>query len=194
MANKELAKIFYEISDYLKMDNIPFKPAAYRRAALTIDGLEEDIEAIYKKKGLNGLKDIPGIGESIALKIEEFLKTGKIKYYEKFKKRMPLNLEELTSVEGLGPRKAKILYEKLGIKSLSDLEKAAKSHKISKLFGFGDKEEENILEGIQFLKKSRGRFLLGYIMPTAKKFLQRLKSLPEVKQADLAGSIRRGKG
>ncbi|HHE76786.1 MAG TPA: DNA polymerase III, partial [Candidatus Parcubacteria bacterium] len=163
MANKELAKIFYEISDYLKMDNIPFKPAVYRRAALTIDGLEEDIEAIYKKKGLNGLKDIPGIGESIALKIEEFLKTGKIKYYEKFKKRMPLNLEELTSVEGLGPRKAKILYEKLGIKSLSDLEKAAKSHKISKLFGFGDKEEENILEGIQFLKKSRGRFLLGYI-------------------------------
>ena len=193
MKNKELAKIFYAIADYLKMEGVAFKPTAYKRAALAIENLEEDIEKIYKKGGLKELEKIPGVGKSIALKIVEYLKTGKIERYEKFKKKAPIDLEEIVSIEGMGPKKAKVLYQKLGIKNLKDLERAAKRHQIAPLFGFGEKTEKSILEGIEFLKKSKKRFLLGYIMPIAENILERLKNLREVKQVSLAGSIRRMK-
>ena len=193
MKNQELAKMFYEIADYLEMDEVPFKPYAYQKAAITLETLEEDVEEIYKKGGIKTLEDVPGVGKSIAEKIEEYLKTGRIKYYEQFKKRLPLNLEEIISVEGVGPKKAKVLYQKLGIRNLKDLEKAAKVHKIAPLFGFGEKTEKNILESIAFLKRSKGRFLLGEILPQVKNILDKLKSLKEVGQISVAGSVRRMK-
>ena len=193
MKNQEIAKIFYEIADYLEMEGVAFKPYAYQKAAITLETLEEDVEEIYKKGGLKALEEIPGVGESIALKIEEYLKTGKIKYYEELKKKTPVNLEELMSVEGMGPKRTKVLYEKLDIKTLGDLEKAAKAHKIAPLFGFGEKTEKNILEGIEFLKRSKGRFLLGEILPIVKEVCQKLKNLKEVEKIDPAGSVRRMK-
>jgi len=193
MKNQELAKIFYEITDYLEMEDVAFKPAAFRKVAINLETLKEDVEKIYKKGGLKALEDIPGVGENIALKIEEYLKTGKIKSYEQLKKKTPINLEEIMPVQGMGPRKAKILYQKLGVKNLKDLEKAAKSHKIASLFGFGEKTEKNILEGIAFLKRSKGRFLLGDIMPVVKEVLEELKKLKEVKEINVAGSVRRMK-
>jgi DNA polymerase (family 10) len=193
MKNQEIAKIFYEIADYLEMEGVKFKPYAYQKAAITLEGLEEDVEEIYKRGGLEALKKIPGVGESIALKIEEYLKTGKIKYYEEFKKKMPIDLEELIQVEGMGPKKAKVLYEKLGVKNLKDLEKAAREHKIAPLFGFGEKTEKNILEGVEFLKRSKGRFLLGEILPKVKEIYEKLKKLKEVERVDVVGSIRRMK-
>jgi len=193
MKNQELAKIFYEIANYLEMEGVAFKPYAYQKAAITLETLEEDVEEIYKKGGIKSLKEIPGVGESIALKIEEYLKTGKIKYYEEFKKKIPVNLEEIIAVEGMGPKKAKVLYQKLGIRNLKDLEKAAKSHKIAPLFSFGEKTEKNILEGIAFLERSKGRFLLGEILPKVKEVYQGLKTLKEVEKIDPAGSVRRMK-
>jgi len=193
MKNQEIAKIFYEIADYLEMEGVAFKPYAYQKAAITLETLEEDVEEIYKRGGREALLKIPGIGESMADKIEEYLKTGKIKYYEGFKKKTPVNLEELMAVEGMGPKKAKVLYEKLRIKNLKDLERAAKEHKIATLFGFGEKTEKNILEGINFLKRSKGRFLLGDILPKVKEVEQKLKSLKEVERVDVVGSIRRRK-
>ena len=193
MKNQELAKIFYEIAAYLEMEGVAFKPYAYEKAALALETLEEDIEEIYKKGGLPALKDIPGIGESIAEKIEEYLKKGKIKYYQGLKKKTPLNIEELTAVEGMGPKKVKILYQKLGIRNLKDLEKAARAHKIAPLFGFGEKTEKNILEGIAFLKRSKGRFLLGDILPVAREVYEKLKNLKEVEEISPAGSVRRMK-
>ena len=139
------------------MEGVAFKPYAYQKAALTLETLEKDVEEIYKRGGVKALKEIPGVGESIAKQIEEYLKTGKVNGYEKLKKKTPINLEEIIAVEGVGPRKAKTLYQKLGIRNLKDLERAAKSHKISPLFGFGEKTEKNILEGIAFLKRSKGR-------------------------------------
>ncbi|MDI6591955.1 MAG: helix-hairpin-helix domain-containing protein, partial [Patescibacteria group bacterium] len=165
MKNQEIANIFYEIADFLEMEGVQFKPYAYQKAALTLEGLEKDVADIYKEGGREALRKIPGIGESMANKIEEYLKTGKIKYYEDLKKKTPVNIQELTAVEGLGPKKVKVLYQKLGIRNLKDLEKAAKAHKIAPLFGFGVKTEKNILEGIEFLKRSKGRFLLGDILP-----------------------------
>lgn len=193
MKNQEIAKIFYEIANYLEMEGVAFKPYAYQKAALTLEGLEKDVEEIYKEGRREALLKIPGIGESMAEKIEEYLKTGKIKYYEELKKKTPVNIEELMAVEGMGPKKAKVLYQKLGIRNLKDLEKAAKSHKIASLFGFGEKTEKNILEGINFLKRSKGRFLLGEILPTVKEVYQKLKSLKEVEKIDPAGSVRRMK-
>ncbi len=193
MKNQEIAKIFYEIANYLEMEGVAFKPYAYKRVANALGALEENVEDIYKQGGLKGLEKIPGVGKNIALKIEEYLKTGKIKYYEKLKKETPFSLEEIIAVEGMGPKQARILYQKLKIKNLKDLEKAANAHKIASLFGFGEKTEKNILEGIAFLKKSKGRFLLGKILPVAKEILENLKRLKEVKKINLAGSVRRMK-
>jgi DNA polymerase (family 10) len=193
MRNEELAQIFYELANYLEMDEVAFKPYAYKKAAAVLESLEEDVTGIYKRGGLRALEKIPGVGKSIAEKIEEFLKTGKIGYYEAFKKRLPLDLEEIISVEGMGPKKAKVLYQKLGVRNLKTLEKAARVHKIASLFGFGGKTEKNILEGIEFLKRSKGRFLLGDILPRVKEILDELKNIKEVEQISSAGSVRRMK-
>lgn len=193
MKNREIAKIFYGIAEYLKMDDVAFRPQAYEKAALALESLEESVENIYEKGGKRALEEIPGVGKHIAERIEEYLKTGKIDYYEQFKKRLPLNMEELMAVEGLGPRKIKILYQKLGVSDLKSLEKVVKSRKIAPLFGFGEKTEKNILVGIEFLKRSKGRFLLGEILPSAKEVFQKLEKLEDVKEVSMAGSIRRMK-
>ncbi|MEI7424963.1 MAG: DNA polymerase/3'-5' exonuclease PolX, partial [Candidatus Staskawiczbacteria bacterium] len=101
--------------------------------------------------------------------------------------------DELLKVEGLGAQKVKILYQKLGVKNLKELEKAARLHKIAPIFGFGEKTENNILQGLEFLKQSKGRFLLGEIMPTVKAVQERLKQQKEVKEISVAGSVRRQK-
>ena len=193
MKNKEIARIFTEIAEYLEMEGVAFKPYAYQKAALTLETLKDDVEDLYGKGGLKALKGIPGVGESIAHKIEEYLKTGKIEYYEEFKRKLPIALDEIVAVEGVGPKKAKVLFEKLGIKTLEELEEAANTHKIAPLFGFGEKTEKNILQAIEFLKGSKGRFLLGEILPIADEVLKKLQSLPEVERADTGGSVRRRK-
>jgi len=193
MKNQEIANIFYEIADFLEMEGVSFKPYAYQKVAINLETLEEDIADIYKKGGKKALEKIPGVGKNIAERIEEYLKTGKIKYYESLKKKTPVNMEELIRVEGLGPRKVKILYQKLDIRNLKDLEKTAKAGKIAPLFGFGEKTEKNILEGIEFLKRSRGRFLLGEIIPRVKEVYEKLKKLKEVEEISTAGSLRRMK-
>lgn len=193
MKNQEIAKIFYGISCFLQMEEEGFRSMAYEKAAIAIEGLEEDIEKIYKKGGLKSLEKIPGVGKSIAEKIEEYLKTGKIEYYENYKRKYPINIEELLGIEGLGPKRIKILYDKLKIRNLKDLEEAAKSHKIASLFGFGEKTEKNILEAIEFSKRTKGRFLLGEILPRVKEIYEKLKNLKEVEKIDMVGSLRRMK-
>jgi len=193
MKNQELSKIFYEIAEFLEVDGVPFKPYAYQKAALSLENLKEDVFDIYKKGGNKALQDIPGVGENIANHIEEYLKTGKVKIYDQYKKRLPLKIDELTRVEGLGPKKIKVLYQKLGIKNLKDLEKAIKSHKMAPLFGFGEKTEQNILQGIEFQKQNKGRFLLGQILPVAEDILENLKKIKEVEKISIAGSLRRKK-
>ncbi|MCH8741298.1 DNA polymerase/3'-5' exonuclease PolX [Patescibacteria group bacterium] len=193
MINQEIAKILYEVAQYLEMKEIPFKPRAYEKVAHSVDALEEDIADIYKKGGVKALQEISGVGKAIAERIEEFLKTGRVKSFERLKKEMPVDIEALTAIEGVGPKMVKKFYENLGIKTVSDLEKAARKGKIRKLEGFKEKTEENILKGIKFLKLSSGRFLLGDILPLMREIEVRLSKLKEVKKAVLAGSIRRWK-
>ena len=193
MKNQEIAKIFQSLANFLESEGVAFKPYAYQRAALSLDTLNEDVGEIYKKGGVKALLEISGIGKAMADHIEEYLKTGKIKHYENYKKKLPIKIDELVRVEGMGFKKAKILYQKLGIKNLKDLEKAAKAHKIAPLFGFGEKTEKNILQGLEFLKRDKGRFLLGKILPTARNVVEKLKNLKEVEKISLAGSVRRRK-
>ena len=193
MANQELAKIFNEIALYFEMDDVPFKPQAYEKAAINLETLSKDVQDVYKKGGREALEEIPGVGKNIADKIIEYIKTGKIKEYQALKKKIPVNIEELISVEGIGPKGVKYLYKTLKIKNLKDLERVAKAGKIRNLPNFGEKKEQNILEGIEFLKRSKGRFLLGEILPRVQEIIFRLKKLKEVRQISEAGSVRRRK-
>jgi DNA polymerase (family 10) len=193
ISNQNIAAILSEIGVYLEMQDMPFKPRAYEKAALVIGGLEEEVREIYEKGGLKTLEEIPGVGVSIAEKIEELLRTGRSKYYEGLKRKTPIDLAELQQIEGLGPKTIKKLYQKLKIKNLADLERVAKAGKIRGLEGFGLKTEENILKSIEFVKKSGGRFILGFVMPTIRKIEERLKELKGVERVVVAGSVRRRK-
>ncbi|MCD6500595.1 DNA polymerase/3'-5' exonuclease PolX [bacterium] len=193
MLNQEIAKILYEIADFLEMEGVAFKPYAYQKAALGLETLGDDIKEIYKKGGVKAVEEIPGVGKSIAEKIIEYLETGKIKYYQDYKKKYPVNMAELTSVEGLGPKMVRDLYKYLKIKNLKDLEKAARAGRIRNLPNFGETTEKNILQGIEFLKRSKGRFLLGDILPRVREIENNLKNLKEVEEISVCGSVRRMK-
>ncbi|MBI2035231.1 MAG: DNA polymerase/3'-5' exonuclease PolX [Candidatus Liptonbacteria bacterium] len=193
MSNEEIAKILSNIATYLEMDGVPFKPRAYEKVADLILEFREPLSELYKKGGLKAIENIPGVGAHIGEKIEELLKTGKLCYYEKLKKKTPVDLASLLGVQGLGPKHIKKFYEELHIKNTKDLERAARAGKIAGLSGFGKKSEENILKGVDFLKKSGGRFVLAFAMPNVLEVKKSLETLKEVQRIDVAGSIRRGK-
>lgn len=193
MKNPEIAAIFYEMADILEMQNVQWKPRAYRHAAKAIESLSEDVTDIYKRGGIKELEKIPGVGAGLAAKIEEFLKTGKVKEHQRLRKLVPAHIDRLMAIPGMGPKKARMLYEKLGISTISQLEKAAKQHKIAKLPRMGIKSEEDILRGIEIFKKGKERTLLGHALPIANEIVQALNKLKEVDQIQAAGSLRRMK-
>lgn len=188
MKNLEIAKILYDIADILEIQDVAFKPQAYRKAARSIETSAEDIEEIAKQ---GKLEDLPGVGKSIAEKVQEYLETGRLKYYEEIKKQIPKHLSEFIAIPGMGPKKAKHLHEKLRISTIAQLEKAAKEHKIRKLPGFGEKSEEDILKGIELVKRGQERMLLGRALSNALEIESRLKKLKDVIQINIAGSLRR---
>jgi DNA polymerase (family 10) len=191
MKNHEVAELLNDIADVLEIKgDLVFKIRAYRKAALVIDSLSEDISEINKKGKLD---DIPSIGEGLAKKIKEFLDTGHSKYFEELKKQTPVDVEELGKVEGLGPKTILKLYKKLKIENLKDLEKAAKKGKIQKIEGLGPGVEQNILKGIKFAKTASERQLLSYALLTAEEIKERLRKLKDVSKVEIAGSLRRRK-
>jgi len=190
MKNKEVAKIFNEIADLLELKGEnPFRVRAYRRAALNMEGLAKSIEDLSHDEVLN----IPGIGRDLAGKIEEYIKTGIIQAYEELKHAIPGGLSTLLSVPGLGPKTSKLLYEKLKITNIDELEKSALEHKLAGLPGIKEKTEDNILKGIEMLKRGRERQPLGKVLPIANEILGHLKKNAPVSKIDLAGSLRRWK-
>lgn len=193
MKNLDIAKILFEIAEMLEIKAVQFKPRAYQRAAQSIESMSEDIVEIYRRGGTKGLRNIPGVGEHIAEKIKEIIETGKLKYYSDLKKQMPMNVDELRHVHGMGPKRIKLLYQKLHIRNIKELGKAAKQHKIQKIKGLGAKVEEDILKGIGFAKQGHKRFLLGYITPIAEDIKKKLLKINGVKKVEIAGSYRRMK-
>ncbi len=192
--NKPISDILNRIADILSIDEeggVRFEVRAYRRAAMSIDSLEDDVADIYRKKGVEGLKEIDGVGEGISKSIVEYIKTGKMKKYEKLKKLYPVDFENLTRIEGLGPKRVALLYRRLGVKDINGLKQAVASHKISALEGFGEKSESLILNGIARFESNKGRILLGDAMPEAERIIKFLIGSGCVNRARIAGSIRR---
>lgn len=192
LSNPEIAEIFFEIADILDIQNVDFKPVAYRKAAKNIESLSVSVYEIYKEKGIKGLEDIPGVGKHIALKIEEIIKTGNLAYLSKLKKQLPKDIYKLMDIPGVGPKKIARLYKELKIKNISDLKKALKKHTIAELKGFGEKSEQDIAEGLKFAKQKQ-RMLLGEAYPIAYSIKQELLKLKEVERVDIAGSLARMK-
>lgn len=189
--NPKLVEIFDSMANIYSMQNVQWKPQAYKRVARSLEELREDVSEVYRKGGLKAVEKIGGVGESIGKKIVEFLDTGKIKTYEKLKKTVPGGLLEMMKVPGIGPKRAKVLYEKLGIKNVGQLEKAAKAGKIKKLETFKEKSEKNILENITLYKGRRERIPLEIALKEAKIILKELKKVKGVKRLSEAGSMRR---
>ena len=173
--------------------NVQFRARAYYRAADTIASLSENVTDIYDKYGVNGLLEIPSVGKAIASKIEEYLKTGKMQHLEELKAKMPINIDELYGIEGMGPKTIKMFYNKMQIKNLADLEKAATEGKLKTLPGFTEKKEQDIFKQIEFFKRGKGRLIIGEVYPLVKQIEKRLQHIAGVKNADAAGSIRRMK-
>jgi DNA polymerase (family 10) len=196
MPNKELAEIFNEIADMLSVDKRPtarFEVRAYQNAAMAISSLDEDISELYKRSGTEGLMSIKGIGKGLAGKIEEYIKTGHVKKYEELKKQYPIDFANLTKIEGMGAKRAILLYQKLGIKNISDLKEAISAHKVMELEGFGEKSEQLLEKGIVMLEGSKGRLLLGDALPAAEAIIKKLNESKLVDKAIICGSTRRMK-
>jgi DNA polymerase (family X) len=193
MTNQEVARLLNEMAILLDMERIQFKPRAYEKAAMEVENYAQNLDQLYKDGGIKALMGIPSVGKSIAEHIEEILKGGTFKEYEKLKKKTPVNISELAGVGGVGPQMIKVLWEKLKVRNLEDLEKACRAGKIRELPNFGEKSEQKILKGIEFLKTAGGRRLLGEILPEVRALEKMIQSFSEVKQVAMAGSIRRRK-
>ncbi|MBI2151134.1 hypothetical protein HYU21_00205 [Candidatus Woesearchaeota archaeon] len=190
MKNIEIAKIFNSIADILEFQNVQWKPQAYRKAARVLESLTEDVEDLL---AAGKLEELPGIGEHLAKKIEELISTGKSQYYEKLKKDIPVEMENLNAIPFLGPKKIKVLYQQLKIKNIDDLEKAILEKKVRELPGFGEETEKRLKEGLDFLKTNPRRFLYTEAAIVGNYIISVLKRLPEVQKAVIAGSFIRGK-
>jgi len=190
MKNQEIARIFNDIADLLEIKGEnPFRIRAYRRAALNIESLASDIASIPEGE----LLKIPGVGRDLAGKIQEYIRTGTMKAYDELRQEVPGGLSLLLSVPGLGPKTAKLLFDTLQVKDLHDLERLARGHKLSGLPGIKDKTEENILKGIEMLKRGMERQPLGKVLPLAKEIVNELRRNAPADKIQIAGSIRRWK-
>ncbi|MEN8785459.1 MAG: DNA polymerase/3'-5' exonuclease PolX, partial [Akkermansiaceae bacterium] len=173
----------------LKGEN-PFKTRAYRNGAEVVQNFDGDIVA---RAAENNLKGIKGIGDALQQKLHELASTGKLEYFENLRAEFPSTLFELFELQGLGPKKIKALYDKLGISSVTELKEACQGKEISDLSGFGAKTVEKILAAIENREKFSDRFRLGDVAPLAETLLERLRNHPKVNRSAIAGSYRRSK-
>lgn len=190
--NNEIADIFSEIADLLDIqDKNQFRIRAYRNAARSVGGLSQSVaEMVAEGKDLSKLS---GIGKDLAAKIETIVKTGSLPQLKKLRKKTPKSLSVVMKVAGLGPKKVKALHKKLNIKTLKDLEKAAKSGKIKKLEGFGEKTEKNILANIEQVASGQRRKKISVAKHLAEPLLAYLKKDKSLQDISAAGSYRRRK-
>ncbi len=192
--NDEVAEILERLADALEfLGEIPYKVRAYRRAARVIGNYPEDIEDLYRRRGLEGLMDLPGVGERIAKKVAEYLETGRMRKYEEVMARVPKDLIDLLSVPGIGPRTLKVAHEKLGVRTKEDFRRVLEDGSLAKLPGFGPKKVANIRRALQLYERMAGRIPIGLAYPLVQRIVEELKGIPEVLEIHPAGSFRRMK-
>lgn len=186
---KDVVKILEDIAILLELQGEnPFKSKAYARAARNIETMDQDLGHIIQE---GTLSSIEGIGPALDRKITELVTTGRMEYYEQLRATIPGGLTEMLRIQGLGPKKAGILYRKLGIASLGELEYACMENRLVDLQGFGRKTQDGILAGIVNLKRYKERHLYARIIEEAEELCHCLTRHNSVSAASLAGSLRR---
>ncbi|HEX6498861.1 MAG TPA: DNA polymerase/3'-5' exonuclease PolX [Micromonosporaceae bacterium] len=186
--NDEVADVLQEYADLLSITGgEPFKSRVYEKAARSVAGYHADVSTL----DVAGLREIPNVGASIADKIEEYLHTGRIEAVEKARATIPAGVRELTRIPTLGPKKAMVLYEQRGIASIDELADAIRAGHLDDLRGFGARTVQNIQHGIDLMERSGGRVLISEATDLAEQVLAELVRLPQVAEAEYAGSLRR---
>ena len=189
MENPQIAAVFDRIADLLEIQGEAiYRVNAYRRAAESIRSTSEDVTALAEA---GKLKEIPGVGEAIAAKIDELLSTGHMAYYDKLAGAVPEGLIGVLEIQDVGPKKAARFWKELGVTNVDELEAAARAGKLRGLSGMGEKSEARILASIEAYRRRSGRASIGAALPVAERLLSKLRALPAVKQAELGGSLRR---
>jgi len=189
MRNLEIAAIFNQIADLLEIQGAnPFRVRAYRKAAMSIEGLTDSIEFIA---GQGSVRHIPGIGEDLANKIQEYLQTGKMEFHEQLKQEIPVGLIKMVEIPSVGPKTAKLIYDQFRIQTIDELEALCKTERLLCVPGFKKKTIENILRGIEIHRRRRGNYLLGRTLPIATQICKYLEAYAE--RVAYAGSLRRMK-
>ncbi len=188
-SKKRIVGILNEVADLLEIKGVEYKPRAYRRAAREIDSVTEDLSLIHDE---GRLEEIPSVGKNIAEKVAEILESGQLEYHEKLKEEIPLD-PELLNVRNLGPKKAKKIWEELDVTTLEELAQAGEKGKIRDLKGFGAKSEENILKGLEIVRKSQGKSHLSEVLPLAREIKNQLQDSGLFDDVSFAGSLRRRK-
>ena len=190
--NDAVADRLEEMADRLEAMDVEYKPRAYRRAAENVRDYPDPVE-VLAAEGEAAVGEIDGVGDAIAAKVVEYVETGEIAELVELREDLPVEMEALTSVEGVGPKTVGTLYEALGVRTLDDLEAAAEDGEIQSIKGFGEKTEQNILDGIPFAREAHDRQLLGDARPYGEEIRDYLRAQDAVERCDLAGSIRRWK-
>jgi len=189
MRNLEIAAVFNQIADLLEIQGAnPFRVRAYRKAAMSIEGLTDSIEFIA---GQGSVRHIPGIGEDLANKIQEYLQTGKMEFHEQLKQEIPVGLIKMVEIPSVGPKTAKLIYDQFRIQTIDELEALCKTERLLCVPGFKKKTIENILRGIEIHRRRRGNYLLGRTLPIATQICKYLEAYAE--RVAYAGSLRRMK-
>jgi len=190
MTNREIADILNRIGDMLDiLGEDRFKVLAYRRAAESIESMSQDLRSFWQA---GTLREITGIGKAIEEKIDELMRTGHLEFYERLQDRVPPGVVSLMEIPNVGPRTARLLWERLGIQSVAELEAAARSGRLRDLPGLGAKSEAKLLAGIEMLYRRSDRIPLGTAWPVATGLLEGLrKACPDLHDAAAAGSLRR---
>lgn len=196
MENHEIAAVFEEISNLMRLlQDDPkwnWKSIAYDRAKRSIEGYPERLEDIARDPERK-LTDIPGIGEDLAKKIVELVETGKCDYHQQQLKKVPRSLLDLLQLQTVGPQKVRLFSKELGVKSVDDLEAAAKAGRLQDLPGMSVKSEQNVLKAIQAFRRASGRFRLDTAFETAEELTAYVRKFKGVSQITPAGSVRRGR-
>lgn len=190
-ANEIIAEMFETIADVLELQgDLPYRIRAYRNAARTLRDLDRPVEEVAAEDGLEAL---PGIGKELAEKIREYLRTGRMAKYEEVVAQVPPGLIELLHIPGLGPKRVRLLHERLGISDIEDLRQALDAGRIAGLPGMGPKTVENIRRGLAMYQASKERMPLGRALPIAEEIARQIAALPGTSQVVIAGSARRMK-
>jgi DNA polymerase (family X) len=196
MENREIAGVFEEISNLLKIiqedSKWTFKSAAYDRAMRAIESFPERLEDVAKDPNRK-LTDIPGIGADLAKKIQELIETGKSTYHQEQLAKVPASLLDMLHLQTVGPQKVRLFYQQKGIKTVDELEAAAQAGELRKLPGMSAKSEENILKAIEVFKRASGRFRIDTATEAAEKLADYLREVKGVELVTPAGSLRRGR-